>query len=64
MTKLKDLKTRLLKDPAVRKEYDARGSGSDCLPTPLKDIPKKIARSPALWARLRNSVKKPRRGGA
>ena len=23
MTKLKDLKTRLLKDPAVRKEYDA-----------------------------------------
>ncbi len=23
MTKLKDLKTQLLKDPAVRKEYDA-----------------------------------------
>ena len=24
MTKLKDLKARLLKDPAVRKEYDAQ----------------------------------------
>ena len=28
MTKLKDLKTRLLKDPAVRKEYDARYGGN------------------------------------